>query len=120
MTGGVAVLESLFVRFYVCVQIYSHGIFSISPCLIPSYNQINARVAFVVLRVSGPADYTACSLLFLCVCVCQRSSQKSVSGEQIDEYTQETKRLASGNTRQATDTKAAVHCRFWVNSTNTF
>ncbi len=59
------------------------------------------------------------SFSFVCVSA-QQSEEMSVSGEEIDEHTQETKRLASGNTQQAPDTKPAVHCRFWVNSANVF
>lgn len=83
-------------------------------------------VAPVVPRVSGPADYTNSysrmqSVSFSIVCVsAQQSEEMSVSGEEIDEHTQETKRLASENTQQAADTKPAVHCRFWVKSANVF
>lgn len=57
----------------------------------------------------GPADYTngclcmqSVSFAFVCVSA-QQSQEMSVSGEEIDEHTPETKRLASGNTQQVTD-----------------
>lgn len=76
------------------------------------------------MYISGPVDYTdsySCmqSVSFSFVCVsAQQSEEMSVSGEEVDEYTQETKSLASGNAQQ--DTKPAVQCRFWVNTANTF
>lgn len=49
--------------------------------------------------VSGPADYThrylqSVSFSFVCLCVCVISV---VSGEELDEHTQETKRVANRN-----------------------
>lgn len=78
------------------------------------------------MYISGPVDYTnsySCmqSVSFSFVCVsAQQSEEMSVSGEEIDEYTQETKSMASWNAQQARDTKPAVHCRFWVHSANAF
>lgn len=66
------------------------------------------------MYVSGPVDYTnsySCmqSVSFSFVCVsAQQSEEMSVSGEKIDEYTRETKSLASENAQQAADTKPAV------------
>lgn len=69
-------------------------------------NEMNACVASVV---SGPADYTngylctqSVSVSFVCVSA-QQSEEMSVSGEELDEHTPETKRLATGNTQQVTD-----------------
>lgn len=84
----------------------------------------NKGLAPVVPRVSGPTDYTnsaSCmqSVTFSFVCVAaQQSEEMSVSGEEREEHTHGTKKLASGNAQQATDTKPAVHCRFWVKSEN--
>ena len=98
---------------HTCVCVY---IFAYRPSvnvLSPSYAQINSWVASIVPRVSGPADYTnghrcmqSVSLSFVCVSA-QQSDEMSVSGEEIDEHTPETKRLATGNA-WASDTKPAV------------
>lgn len=117
---------SWFVLVCVCVYMYLCAISSISHCFISSSYQINAWVASVISRVSGPADYTngySCmqSVSFSFVCVsAQQSEEMSVFAEERDEHTLETKRLAKGNTQQASDTKTAVHCRLWVNSANVF
>lgn len=92
----------VFACVYICIYIFAYRP-SVN-ALSPSYNQINSWVASIVPRVSGPADYTnghrcmqSVSLSFVCVSA-QQSDEMSVSGEEIDEHTPETKRLATGNT----------------------
>lgn len=91
----------MFACVYICIYIFAYRP-SVN-ALSPSYNQINSWVASIVPRVSGPADYTnghrcmqSVSLSFVCVSA-QQSDEMSVSGEEIDEHTPETKRLATGN-----------------------
>ena len=85
-----------------CLCAYVFACYIIHQSMVYSILQSNKGPGWLLLfHVSGPADYTysySCmqSVSFSFVCVsAQQSEEMSVSREEIDEHTQETKRLAS-------------------------